>query len=124
MTRGHIHARANRPETYYGEAGEGVMLLESPEGATRVLEIRPRMLVYVPPIWIHRSVNTGAKPLVMTFAYPADAGQDYAVIERSGGMAVRIVAQGDDWAAVPNTAYRPRSRAEIDAILATQDQAA
>ena len=27
MTRGHIHAKANRPETYYGESGEGLMLL-------------------------------------------------------------------------------------------------
>ena len=30
MTRGHIHARPNRPEMYYGESGVGVMLLESP----------------------------------------------------------------------------------------------
>jgi len=32
MTRGHIHAKGNRPETYYGESGKGLMLLESPEG--------------------------------------------------------------------------------------------
>ena len=30
LTRGHIHANANRPEMYYGESGRGVMLLESP----------------------------------------------------------------------------------------------
>jgi hypothetical protein len=35
VTRGHIHAVGNRPETYYGEAGEGLMLLESPEGETK-----------------------------------------------------------------------------------------
>ena len=35
LTRGHIHARADRPEIYYGEAGNGVMLLESPEGEVR-----------------------------------------------------------------------------------------
>ena len=61
MTRGHIHARANRPETYYGESGEGVMLLENPEGETKILEISKRVLVYVPPMWIHRSVNTGSQ---------------------------------------------------------------
>ena len=119
MTRGHIHATANRPETYYGESGEGLMLMESPEGETQILEIRPRVLVYVPPMWIHRSVNTGDMPLVMSFCYPCDSGQDYGIIERSGGMATRIVADGAGWKAVENTAYRPRSRAEIDAVLAT-----
>lgn len=119
MTRGHIHATGNRPETYYGESGEGVMLLESPEGETRVLEIRPRVMVYVPPMWIHRSVNTGLQPLVMSFCYPSDSGQDYGIIERSGGMAKRIVAGPEGWEAVDNAAYRPRTRAEIDAVLAT-----
>ncbi|MCX5569908.1 glucose-6-phosphate isomerase family protein [Kaistia nematophila] len=121
VTRGHIHAIGNRPETYYGEAGEGLMLLESPEGETQILEIAPRVMVYVPPLWIHRSVNTGAAPLVMSFCYPSDSGQDYGLIARSGGMATRIVADGAGWKAVPNAAYRPRSKAEIDAILATQD---
>eukprot|EP00752_Nemacystus_decipiens_P019106 g17162.t1 len=92
MTRGHIHATANRPETYYGETGEGLMLMESPDGQVTILEVRPKVLVYVPPMWIHRSVNTGDTPLVMSFCYPSDSGQDYEVIARSGGMAVRIVA--------------------------------
>ena len=121
VTRGHIHAIANRPETYYGESGQGLMLLESPEGETRILEIAPRVMVYVPPLWIHRSVNTGSTPLVMSFCYPSDSGQDYGLIARSGGMATRIVADGDGWKAVPNVSYRPRAKAEIDAILATQD---
>lgn len=121
MTRGHIHARANRPETYYGESGEGVMLLESPEGATEILEISPRVLVYVPPMWIHRSVNTGAEPLVMSFCYPCDSGQDYEVIARSGGMAKRIVADGGGWKAVENESYRPRGADEIRRIHESQD---
>lgn len=50
LTRGHIHALANRPETYYGESGTGVMLLESPHGDVRTIEIRPRVMCYVPPI--------------------------------------------------------------------------
>ena len=29
VTRGHLHAVANRPEIYYGESGTGLMLLES-----------------------------------------------------------------------------------------------
>lgn len=121
VTRGHIHARGNRPETYRGESGHGLMLLESPEGETRILEIAPRMTVYVPPFWIHRSINIAGAPLVMSFCYPADAGQDYDVIARTGGMVVRIVADGDGWRAVPNAGYRPRSEAEIAAIYQTRD---
>lgn len=120
MTRGHIHATANRPETYYGESGSGLMLMESPDGQTNILEVHPKTMVYVPPLWIHRSVNTGNTPLVMSFCYPVDSGQDYEVIARSGGMAVRIMADGDGWASVPNTGYRPRTQTEVDAILATQ----
>ena len=122
MTRGHIHARANRPEVYYGEAGDGVMLMESPEGEVRIEPIRARVAVYVPPYWIHRSVNTGAVPLVMSFFYPSDSGQDYAVIDRSGGMAVRIVAAGDGWQAVPNARYRPRAAEDIARIYASADE--
>ena len=125
LTRGHLHAVADRPEIYTGERGRGVMLLESPEGEARALEIEPRVTVYVPPLWIHRSVNVGAEPLVMSFCYPADAGQDYEVIARSGGMRLRVVAGGEGgWRTVPNAAWRPRTGPEIDAILATQDRAA
>ena len=117
MTRGHIHACANRPEVYYGEAGQGLMLLETPEGETRLIKIEPRVAVYVPPYWIHRSVNVGASPLVMSFFYPNDAGQDYGIIEQSGGMAVRIVADEAGWKAVPNPMYRRRSAIQIAAVL-------
>ena len=121
VTRGHIHARANRPETYYGESGTGLMLMESPDGETQILEIAPRVMVYVPPMWIHRSVNTGTEPLVMSFCYPADSGQDYEIIARSGGMARRIVADGAGWKAVDNADYRPRSADQVAAVLATRD---
>jgi len=118
LTRGHIHARANRPEIYYGESGAGVMLLESPAGEVRALPIRPREVVYVPPYWIHRSVNVGAGELVMSFTYPADSGQDYGIIERSGGMRARVVADGDGWRLEDNPGWRPRSQAVIDALFA------
>ncbi len=119
LTRGHIHANPNRPEMYYGESGRGVMLLESPGGDIRVVEIGPRMMCYVPPYWIHRSVNTGTQPLVMTFAYPADSGQDYAIIEQTGGMRQRIVDDGaGGWCAVDNTEYRPRPADVVARIMA------
>ena len=118
LTRGHLHANPNRPEMYYGERGRGVMLLESPGGEVRSVEVGPRSLCYVPPSWIHRSVNVGAEPLVMTFAYPADAGQDYAIIAAAGGMRARVVADGaGGWRLVDNPAYRPRPAALVDEIL-------
>lgn len=121
MTRGHIHATANRPEVYYGESGEGLMLMESPDGETRILGVSPGVAVYVPPMWIHRSVNTGTTPLVMSFFYPGDAGQDYDIIARSGGMAMRIMADRDGWKAVPNPNYRPRTAEEIARVHETAD---
>ena len=120
VTRGHIHATANRPEIYYGESGSGLMLLESPEGEIRIIEIGPRAVCYVPPYWIHRSVNVGCDDLVMTFAYPADSGQDYGIIAASGGMRQRIVDDREGgWHAVDNPHYRPRTAAEIDRVMAT-----
>ena len=120
VTRGHIHARADRPEIYYGESGSGLMLLESPAGEIRVLEVAPRAVCYVPPYWIHRSVNVGADALVMTFAYPADAGQDYDIIAKSGGMRQRVFDDGrGGWTLVDNASYRPRTTAEIDRVMAT-----
>jgi glucose-6-phosphate isomerase len=119
MTRGHIHARPNRPEMYYGESGLGVMLLESPDGQVRTIEIGPRTMCYVPPFWIHRSVNVGTEPLVMTFAYPADSGQDYDIIARAGGMKSRIVDDGKGgWQAIDNKSYRARPQALVDSIMA------
>lgn len=122
LTRGHIHARPNRPEMYYGEAGHGVMLLESPAGELRTVEIRPRSMCYVPPFWIHRSVNVGKDMLVMTFAYPADSGQDYDIIAKAGGMKGRIVDDGNGgWKVVDNASYRPRPAALVDRIMAMTD---
>ena len=120
VTRGHIHAIANRPEIYYGESGHGLMLLESPEGEVRIVEVTPRAVCYVPPFWIHRSVNVGPGDLVMTFAYPADAGQDYDIIARSGGMKLRVVDDGNGgWTAVDNLRYRPRDPAAIARLRAS-----
>lgn len=113
MTRGHIHTRTDRPEIYFCHAGRGVMHMEAPDGNTNPIEMTPGSVVYVPSFWIHRSVNVGEGPFITTFCYPADAGQDYDIIERSGGMRTLIVEDGDGrWAEDTNPRYRPRSEAE------------
>lgn len=53
----------------------------------------------------------------MFFAYPANSGQDYGIIERSGGMRVRIMDDGQGgWVAEDNPAWRNRSPEEVRAI--------
>jgi glucose-6-phosphate isomerase len=97
MTRGHLHAKSDRAELYYGVAGHGVMLLESLDGESRALEITPGRAVHVPGGWIHRSVNVGADRLETLFCYATDAGQDYGIIADAGGMRRLVVATDDGW---------------------------
>ena len=77
----------------------------------------------MPPYWIHRSVNVGSEELVMTFAYPADSGQDYAIIDKAGGMRSRIVDDGKGgWVAVDNDELHASARkALVDSIFAKLD---
>lgn len=102
VTRGHLHAVADRAELYHCMSGRGVMLLETLDGQSTAVELTPGQAVNVPGHWIHRSVNVGDEPFVTLFCYAADAGQDYAVISEAGGMKNLVVADGDGWALAPN----------------------
>jgi glucose-6-phosphate isomerase len=114
MTRGHIHAKSDRPEVYYCQLGTGVMLMETPSGETEAVVMKPQTVVYVPPHWIHRTVNTGPGILVTFFCYPADSGQDYEIIVRSRGMKVLIVDDhAGGWREIPNPRYRPRPDEQV-----------
>jgi glucose-6-phosphate isomerase len=85
MTKGHFHARLATAEIYYCLRGQGRMVMETPEGQWAVLPFEPQRVVYVPPRWAHRSVNTSPdQDLVTFFVYPGDAGHDYGAIERQG----------------------------------------
>lgn len=102
MTRGHLHVRAECGETYLGVTGAGVMLLDCLDGRSQAIEISPGDAVYVPGGWVHRSVNVGGDLLVTLFCYPADAGQDYELIRRAGGMSQLVVASAAGWTTRPN----------------------
>lgn len=106
MTRGHLHAVADRSELYVGLAGQGVIVLEALDGRTEVVDVEPGRAVYVPGHWVHRSVNVGRERLSTLFCYAADAGQDYGIIERAGGMKSLVVADGDGYAVQPNPDHR------------------
>jgi glucose-6-phosphate isomerase len=85
MTKGHFHTVLDTAEVYYCLKGDGVMVMETPEGEWSVEELHPGRVLYVPPRWAHRSVNTDLREdLVMFFIYPANAGHDYGTIEQQG----------------------------------------
>lgn len=84
MTKGHFHTRLMTGEVYYTLRGEGHMLLENSEGDHRLFPLTPGRAVYVPRGYAHRTINTGNEPLVVFFAFDADAGHDYGTIETKG----------------------------------------
>lgn len=106
MTKGHYHAVLETAEVYYGLSGEGMMVMETPEGDARVEEIRPGCVVFVPPRWAHRTANTGAEDLVFLWVYPAHAGHNYGAIEQHGFR--KLVVESDGRPAVVDN---PRWRA-------------
>jgi glucose-6-phosphate isomerase, archaeal len=85
MTKGHFHTVLETGEVYYCLKGQGYMVMETPEGEWAVEELRPGGVLYVPPRWAHRSVNSGSEEdLVTFFVYPGNAGHDYGTIEAQG----------------------------------------
>lgn len=84
MTKGHFHTVLETAEIYYCVSGQGFMVMETPEGDTAVEPLAAGRVLYVPPRWAHRSVNTGTGDLITFFIYPGNAGHDYGTIEQNG----------------------------------------
>ncbi len=101
MTRGHFHKRRDRGEVYYTQSGEGLLLLESREGDTQTVDMKPGSCAFIPPDWAHRSVNTGPVPLVFVWVCNPDAGHDYGEI-LARGMRKLVVSRGTSVALEPN----------------------
>ena len=104
MTKGHFHTVLETAEVYQCLKGEGVMVMETPEGDWAVEALRPGRILYVPPRWAHRSVNTGhQEDLVTFFVYPGNAGHDYGTIETQGFRKLMLEVDGR-----PQVADNPR----------------
>ena len=85
MTKGHFHKVLETAEVYYCLNGRGCMVMENPEGEWAVEELSPGRVLFVPPRWAHRSVNTALKDdLITFFVYPGNAGHNYGTIEQQG----------------------------------------
>ena len=96
MTKGHFHTRLMTGEVYYTLSGKGYMLLENQEGDWRALPLAPGGAVYVPRGYAHRTINAGDEPLVVFFAFDADAGHDYGTIETRGYRHLILKGDGED----------------------------
>ena len=107
MTKGHLHAWRPAAEFYLGLAGDGVMLLEDEAtGESRMLELRPHAVVYVPGHTAHRTVNVGPTPLTYLGVYSARAGHDYAVIAARNFRCVVVERDGQP-ALIERKAFAP-----------------
>jgi glucose-6-phosphate isomerase len=84
MTKGHYHEVVETSEIYLCLRGEGFMLMKTSDGQCRTEEMKRGRMVYVPPHWAHRSVNTGDEPLISFCIYNAEAGHNYGDIETEG----------------------------------------
>ena len=106
MTKGHFHAVLDTAEVYYVLQGEGVMVMETPQGDWAVEELRQGRVLYVPPGWAHRSVNTGSdEDLITFFVYPGHSGHDYGTIE-SQGFRKLVLGRGGAPTIVDNAHWR------------------
>jgi len=110
MTKGHFHTMLDTAEVYYCLKGEGVMVMETPEGEWSIEELHPGCVLYVPPRWAHRSVNTGQLVnLVTFFIYPGNAGHDYGTIEQQGFRKL-VVERDGRVQVIDNPRWHPKER--------------
>lgn len=94
MTKGHFHTDLMTAEIYYTLSGTGYMMLENKEGDWRALPLAAGQAVYVPRGYAHRTINSGDDPLIVFFAFDADAGHDYGTIETRGYR--HLILKGND----------------------------
>lgn len=94
LTKGHYHVIRDTAEIYYGLQGQGFLVMQNEQGEFRAVPIAAGDVVYVPPGWAHRSVNTGDAPLIMLYAFPADAGHDYQAILENGFRKIVVEQEG------------------------------
>jgi glucose-6-phosphate isomerase len=96
MTKGHYHTVIETAEIYLCLRGEGYMLMKTSDGRPAAEKMSRGRMVYVPPYWAHRSVNTGTtEPLVSFCVYPGDAGHNYGDIETEG-FPKRVFSRGGE----------------------------
>ncbi|MCZ7544271.1 MAG: glucose-6-phosphate isomerase [Anaerolineae bacterium] len=114
MTKGHFHTVLETAEVYYCLRGRGVMVMETPEGDWAIEELHPGRVLYVPPRWAHRSVNTSLdEPLLTFFVYPGNSGHDYGTIEQQGFRKL-VLCREDQTVYIDNPNWSPPGKGHAD----------
>jgi len=93
LTKGHYHELADTAEIYLCLRGSGYMVMKTSARRSAVERFLPGRIVYVPPYWAHRTVNTGEEPLISFCVYPGDAGHNYGDVEKEG-FSIRVFNRG------------------------------
>jgi glucose-6-phosphate isomerase len=93
MTKGHYHEKRDRAEIYVGLRGSGLLLMQK-DDEVQWYEMRRGTVIYVPPYWAHRSINTGDEDFVFLAIYPGDAGHDYGTIAERGFAKIAVKRNG------------------------------
>ncbi len=94
FTKGHYHTIAKTAEIYLCIRGNGYMAMKTAEGDCVFEPMVRNRMVYVPPYWAHRSINTGNEPLISFCVYPGDAGHNYGDIATEGFPKRLFIRQG------------------------------
>ena len=102
MTRGHFHERRDMGEVYYTQSGRGVLLLESRDGRSEIVEMKPNVCAFIPPDWAHRSINVGPDNLVFVWVCNPLAGHDYAEILTNGMRKLVVEDPAGSYAVIDN----------------------
>ena len=95
FTKGHFHKDPDGAEVIIGIEGSGLILLQNREGEFRYEDVRSNSVVYSPPGWAHRAVNTSKENFVFLSICKADVGHDYRAIIRNG-FAKRVVERDNE----------------------------
>ena len=94
MTKGHYHVLSGTAEIYLCLRGRGYMMMKTADAQWAAEPMRRNRMVYVPPHWAHRSINTGDEPLISFCVYPAEAGHNYGDIATEGFPKRVFIRQG------------------------------
>jgi len=84
MTKGHLHAKRDTGEYYWGIKGQGALILMDEDRRCWYEPVYPGSLHYIPGCIAHRLANIGDRELAVGACWPSDAGHDYASIAEQG----------------------------------------
>lgn len=105
MSKGHFHAKPERPEIYVCLRGTGRLVMFTAEGDVDVQAMQPGTVAMIPPFWAHRTINTGVDDFAFLATFLTDAGHNYATIAEQG-FPVLVVERDGQPTVIDNPRYQ------------------